>query len=673
MINTDVQVTITGQYTRFTQASDLTVAIVPYSECSPTSNIPATNYNVVNDLTMIADFFIPDNAHDGYHNLVVNSQLDGYLYKSVSITGSKITTVSPSVAGAGETLTITIEGIYTHFQQATANSVYLYKSYSSYIYSQSVNVLNDNQLQATFIIPSVIQSSSSWSIRVANNIDGTLCNSFSIEGQEIVAVSPDTLIKGESVQVTITGQYTHFTQASSTEVSLYGFPTSSTTVYASNVIAVNDLTLSGTVTIPSNWGTVSSGTSDLHVYNQIDGHLYKYDIFYVTTGCLTGISPSEAETGQPVQVTITALGTEFTQASGTTVYLSYSSSTIQASSIEIINDTKLQANFNIPETAYTGYWDVCVQESIDGLLCKYDALYLYEVVPDIVSVSPDNADAGETIQVIITCSNTHFSQASSISIVLFNEDDTPGFITGLNLQVINDTLLDVTFSIPASWDIPAYCGIYISTDIEEVYEDYIFMVNPPLILNTSESNGIPGDTISMFIECQNTHFAEASEIYCALQFNDGLKETTLITVTDITVLTNTLLSISFIIPADAKLGYWDILLYNDIDGTIIKEKGFAISLTGIEEAGHNFMVSVYPNPACDFLYIIFNGKSSSSIFIDIYDSKGKPVKSEALEYHPDKKFIYRTDIETIEPGLYFLSLHIASENQTRYLKFIILR
>lgn len=66
-----------------------------------------------------------------------------------------------------------------------------------------------------------------------------------------------------------------------------------------------------------------------------------------------------------------------------------------------------------------------------------------------IVINPDYGYYGETVQVSITGTNTHFQQGSGTIVYISNSQSSPTTINGYNTQIINDILLTTKFNIPS--------------------------------------------------------------------------------------------------------------------------------------------------------------------------------------------------------------------------------
>ncbi|MCX6271862.1 MAG: T9SS type A sorting domain-containing protein [Bacteroidetes bacterium] len=165
---------------------------------------------------------------------------------------------------------------------------------------------------------------------------------------------------------------------------------------------------------------------------------------------LSTINPSSASAGQTLDVTITGANTHFSMGSGTTLDFSFNqgSGTSAVNSLNILSDISMLANITVPATTYTGDYNVNVFNAIDGFLFLNNAFHVNgQTPPSLASVSPDNAIAGQTLNVTITGANTHFSQGSGTTI---NFEFNQGSGTVVNsLNIVSNTSLLASITVPS--------------------------------------------------------------------------------------------------------------------------------------------------------------------------------------------------------------------------------
>ena len=217
--------------------------------------------------------------------------------------------------------------------------------------------------------------------------------------QTLTAVNPSSANRGEQLTVTISGSGTLFTQATTTvyfehPLGAYLPVVGYTVVSNTSIEAELDTPLYG-----------PCGTYSTYVYNGIHGLLSLPSSFEVICNQnLISVSPTSAERGEQLTVTITGSETYFTQASNTVIF-QQGTSTIQAISYNAVSNTVIEAEFDIPESADCRMYSTNVFNDLDGLLtlassfevtCQGDGIKdLYATAWPDVMVYPVPLQGGE--------------------------------------------------------------------------------------------------------------------------------------------------------------------------------------------------------------------------------------------------------------------------------------
>ncbi|MBW8050741.1 MAG: T9SS type A sorting domain-containing protein [Cytophagales bacterium] len=223
----------------------------------------------------------PDNASLG-HFLTVS--ISGQHTNFTQGSGT-LTTVTPDSASQGQSLTVSISGQNTNFSQGSGTFSVWFNQGSATINSAFFNVSNDTLLDAWFAIPTNAQTGF-WDVNVFDDFDGILTktNGFYIIAKPtplIIAVSPDTAYKGDSLWVSISGQNTNFTQGS---FSVW-FNQDSATINSTFFNVSNDTLLDALFAIPTN---AQTGFWDVNVFDNLDGIVTLTNGFNILCNTITG-------------------------------------------------------------------------------------------------------------------------------------------------------------------------------------------------------------------------------------------------------------------------------------------------------------------------------------------------------------------------------------------------
>ncbi|MFH1321413.1 MAG: T9SS type A sorting domain-containing protein [Bacteroidota bacterium] len=297
---------------------------------------------------------------------------------------------------------------------------------------------------------------------------------------------------------------------------------------------------------------------------------------YLTSFCisnaqsLVAVSPTSANSGQSLTVSITGSGTNFTQGSGTfSVWLNQTGfPNIYASSFTVITNTLIDANFSIPVNASTGWRNVNVNDDLDGTVAMTNGFFIQG--SEITTVDPDTAQRGQSLSVSITGLNTNFLQGSGTFSVWLDLSGIDIYASSFN--VISNTSLDANFSLPTNaatgfWDVK------VSDDWDGTITKLNgFYIQPPQIVSVDPNVSARNvSSLSVAITGQYTKFTQGSGT-----FNVWLLNSTSIYASSFNPVNDTLINANFTIPAAATLGYWDVKVSDDYDGTVTLSNGFLI-------------------------------------------------------------------------------------------------
>jgi hypothetical protein len=277
MEGSTISVAISGQNSNFLQGT----TTVWFNQGS--STLFASNVNVNNATSLVAEVGIPFGTPLGLYQTNVQEPIDNIIAAPNSFTivanpnAPVITNVSPSSTMEGTSLTVSISGQNTNFQQGT--TTVWFNQGSSTIYASSVNVGSNTSLNAFFDIPFGTPLGL-YGTNVQDPIDNivTLPNSFTITANpnapNLVSIAPNNGDLGTTIQVSLSGQNTSFLQGTGT---LY-FVQGAYSFVASNLQFNTNTQLEATLTIPS---FVYPGYYDVYFYSPMDGNLMLSSGFYV--------------------------------------------------------------------------------------------------------------------------------------------------------------------------------------------------------------------------------------------------------------------------------------------------------------------------------------------------------------------------------------------------------
>ncbi len=185
---------------------------------------------------------------------------------------NRIDSVIPGYATSGQTLNITIIGENTHF---LAPGLVVHFDFDSDNNSSinSIKIKNNTHMIVNVTIPSDI-STNAYNVSVNDAVDGLysyngsfIVNIPAFNNQSLASISPHSLIKGQTKNITIKGTNTYFTSGNGAFVS-FGFDSAGTSINSMNI--QDDSTIILNVTVPAN---TPSGNYSVNVSDPNDGGL----------------------------------------------------------------------------------------------------------------------------------------------------------------------------------------------------------------------------------------------------------------------------------------------------------------------------------------------------------------------------------------------------------------
>jgi hypothetical protein len=88
------------------------------------------------------------------------------------------------------------------------------------------------------------------------------------------------------------------------------------------------------------------------------------------------------------------------------------------------------------------------------------------------------------------------------------------------------------------------------------------------------------------------------------------------------------------------------------------------TVVGIEELTNTTEVSVYPNPASEFVNVVYGLNNASTVTIDVYNLVGARVLSNYVGKQAAGNYNTRVDLGTLAPGVYMMNVTINGTTNT---------
>ena len=535
--------TILSQATTWTSANPPTVSFG--------DGVVVTNVNVTSPTSLTVDGFIQPTTYVGWRNVTVTSgtqvlSLGNVLY--VSPGPAVINSVVANNAGQGATLTVTINGTNTNWQQGVT-----VLTFPNVVINGTPTVVSPTQITANITVNDSAPAGEESVTATTGGEVATGVNVFTViqTQPELLSVVSSSEVQGWNGNVALTGEFTHFNTASGcspncTTVS-FGTGVSVITVTAADSSHVTaNITVQPTATLGYRNVSISTGSEVVTLTNGFD----------VTLGpaAIQGpLSPVSGAQNSSLTVLVTGSQTHFcTQPNagcqGTTV-ASFGGG-IQVNSVTVLD--LLHANVNItipattPVTITTGYnVTLTTGGEVATILGGFSVT---TGSPVLTVVNPPTGHQGDApFDINLTGLFTHFNTAAGCA------PNCSQASFGAGITVGSTTATDATHAIAHNVTIAqgATIGsrnVSVTTGAEtaSITGGFSVLAGLPALLTDLPSSGQAGTTVNVVITGQFTTFQQG---FTSVSFGGGLPTPNFVTVNSITQVTANLT-----IPANAAVG-----------------------------------------------------------------------------------------------------------------------
>ncbi len=287
----------------------------------------------------------------------------------------------------------------------------------------------------------------------------------------------------------------------------------------------------------------------------------------------------------------------------------------------------------------------------------------------IVSVSPSSISVGQTLNVTITGSGTHFVSGSNTT-VRFGFESCSGTVVN-SFFVNNSTTVTANISVLSPF-------IYNNFHDVEIYEPIDGYVLGDYLLNVSGGNTYPvslspnsgaaGQTLNVTITGTGTHFLQSSgTVNVELDLDQRVCYQSVNTFTG-NASSNTLMTTNITIPPGTQPGWYDIFIFGTSDNFGRLQNLFHVTgPTSIEELDGDNNLSIAPNPFSNSTLISYQLNHADEVVIEVFDLFGRRILSE----HPGRQLPgqhgFKIDAASLDlrNGIYFVRFSAGSRNLIR--------
>jgi IPT/TIG domain len=519
------------------------------SEAEFGEGIMVNSTTVSDPLHATANITIAPDAYFGGRdvNVITGSETPTMLWSGFAVIGPCIEGVFPSCAVQGQTLDVEIYGAYTHFVNGTSVATFTCAD----ITVNSTTVTDPTHAVANITI-APDASVGSCEVNVITGDEIPQKNWFYIRLPYISYVTPSCGIVGQTLDVEIVGEGTHFVNGTSEAT------------FSGDGITVNSTTVSDSTHATANITIDPAATRDLREVNVLTGSETPEPCdwgFQVRGPYIEWMDPNIGFLGETLDVEITAQGTHFVNGVSSATFTGEG---ITINSTNVIDATHATANITIAPDAPTGWCDVNV---ITGTETPEAATWAFVVSgPYIEGVYPNSGVRDQTLDVEITGRGTHFVNGTSAAT-----------FSGAGITVNSTTVADpahATANITiAAGATTGWRDVNVITDGESPVEyQNGFEVRRMYVESMNPCYGSQGQTLDVEIAGRGTHFVNGTS--AATFSGDG------ITVNSTTVADPTHATARITIDPEAPIGWSDVNVITGAETPDACQSGFEVKTRG---------------------------------------------------------------------------------------------
>ena len=497
------------------------------------AGVVLTNINVTSDTSLTVDGYVQPTTYVGWRNLTVVSGtqvlgLQNAFY--INPGPAVINSVTASTAGQGDTLTVTIDGTNTNWQQGVTQLSFPGVLINS-LTVNSANSITANITVSTYAPAGQVSVTATTLGEVA-----TGANVFTISQTqpELLAVVVGSGAQGVTENVNLTGAFTHFVsgQSSGNTTASFGagVTVNSVTANSANSLTVN-ITVQATATLGYRNVSVTTGSEVVSLQNA----------FNITVGpaAIYSLAPPRGAQGNTYSVVVTGSQSHFAQGVTTASF----GGGIQVTAVSVTDQLHSTVSIAIPNGTGLGQYDVNLTTGGE-VATMLGGFTVTTGTPRLSAVSPATGHQGDkNISISLTGLFTHF--VSGTSSVSFGAGIT---VNSLIVIDATDAVSNLTINSTAA---TGSRTVTLTTGAEtaSMTGGFTVLAGIPALVSSTPGSAQAGASANIVITGAFTTFQQG---FTSVSFGSG------VSVNFVTVSSTTQLTASITIASNATVGSRDV-------------------------------------------------------------------------------------------------------------------
>ncbi len=510
--------TILSQATQWSAANPPTVSYGP--------GIVLTNVSVTGPTSMTVDGYVQPTTNVGWRNLTVTTGtqvlgIQNAVY--VSSGPAAINSVLPSTGGQGVNLpAVQINGTNTNWVQGVTQLNF------PGVLINSFTVDSANSITANITVSDYAHAGQVSVTATTGGEVATGSNVFTITQTqpELLAVVASSGYQGQTENVNITGEFTHFVQGTTTANFGAGITINGVTVMSATTAMAN-ITVQPTANVGYRNVSITTGNEIVSLNNG----------FNVTVGPAAIASLSPASGSQDTTQTVVVTGSQTNFANGTTT--AAFGGGISVTGVSVTDALRATVTISIPNSVPVGQYNVTLTTGGE-VATILGGFGVTAGNPIISAVNPPTGHQGDTnLSVSLTGLNSHFVNGTSTAI--FGAGIT---VNALTVSDSTDAVATITID-PAAAIGSRNVTVTTGSEVATLTGGFSVLAGQPQLVSAAPGSAQAGTTVNVVITGEFTTFQQG---FSTVTFASG------ITVNSVAVASITQLTANITLASNAPVG-----------------------------------------------------------------------------------------------------------------------
>ncbi len=281
-----------------------------------------------------------------------------------------------------------------------------------------------------------------------------------------------------------------------------------------------------------------------------------------------------------------------------------------------------------------------------------------------VSISPNTANRGQSLPVVISGQSTSFTAQGSNTNIFLRQGS---YVLGqgsqtafTNISVIDPLTIAANLHVPGNAPLGLYDMFVTAGTITSQTNAFTVVQGTNSNITVSPNGSKPGQVTKVTITVPGGSFKTQAEVIEKVWLNNGTS--ILADVKNITVVNSTTFTADVTVPANTPNSVYSANIYTDAGTMYTKSAAFTVNQTfDIPELSATTF-SVYPNPTKDFLVLELDMDQPSAIKVRVMDITGKPVIAnwESIATGSEVTGL-KMDVNKLKRGIYIIEVKANNE------------